>query len=376
MRNFQFIFLLISTLTFASDSFQCDQGQINEAKKNHNPQDIMLSTKDIFQHFYQNTEAYNLPPYEVLKHGELKGFAARYNTLSKGKNSYVVNLAKAQSSQYYIKCNKQSNNSLCATPPSYIWGGMGWYEKKENDKKLLLNLHGNNEYTQKLSQHPGLDCSGFTYAVFSNAKLRVTTDLSKTPSFETADNTPARSYMNLDNNSCFKEIFPQNGAEKVLSIGDIIVWKQHMVIVDNVGNDPFGINHISSEKDCNIKSIKPQAATLTIVNSKGGFDPHSITTLKTYISNSYFNKAHAIAMNNKNLFSGIGMGISKLKISEYFYFSPNRIFPLALSWCKAKFAKQDSLPDIKIIRHKAFFANEDKPCQCFSREQDIIELKP
>ena len=202
------------------------------------------------------------------------------NPRSKGKNSYVSNLTLAQYSQYYIDCKRNPKSTLCLNPPSYLWGGMGWYERRD-EHTLMLNLHGNDPLTTKLSKsHPGLDCSGFTYAVFANAKLRVTTDLHLNPSFETADNTPARSYMALDDKSCFREIPYGKNPSAELRHGDLLVWKTHMLIIDTLGEDPFGINHISGIADCSIDKIKPEQATLTIFNSKGGFTPHQADVIK------------------------------------------------------------------------------------------------
>lgn len=339
------------------------------------PQSIVHSANLILQHFYQNPEAHQLPPYEFLTHGELKGFATVYNSKSKGKNSYVANLGLARSSQYYINCQNAPIPKLCDTPPSYVWGGMGWYERNTNGE-FILNLHGNDKLTSDLTKHPGLDCSGFTYAVYSHAKLRVTTDLSKTPSFETADNTPARSYMVLDEKSCFKEVIPEINQKQYILPGDIIVWKTHIIIVNDAGDDPFGINHIQKIKDCNIQKINPEQATLTFFNSKGGFARHSDETVKTYFKNSFFAKSHKILRKNPGLVTGIGMGISKQYIKEFFYTSPKTFFDLAINQCKAKFVKSNSLVATKIIRHRALFNDGLIPCSCLTTEKDFLKLHP
>lgn len=375
--------LILTALFFTFTQAQtpklnCDAGQIENSTKTHSSQIVMQSIQEIFSHFYQNAEAYSLPPYQLLKHGEMQGYATVANPKSKGKNSFVTNLELAQNSQYYVDCKNPNNNTLCQNPPTYTWGGMGWYER--NDKnQFFLNLHGNDEMTSQLSKgHPGLDCSGFTYAVFSNAKLRVTMDLNLTPSFETADNTPARSYMNFDAKSCFKELPTSKKPENSLMPGDIIVWKTHMLLVDATGKDPFGINHIASSSGCNIANVRPENATMTIVNSKGGFNPHDKEILLKYGKNSYFNQAHKayLDLTSKNASTGIGIGISREFIKEFYYTSPDTFFSLAINFCKAKFTKKTTLPNVKIIRHKAFFPKTKAPCECFARQQDYLELRP
>lgn len=373
---FLFILLLKSHLVLAETTSQlCDRNQLELSQKKLHENSVIQSAEKIFQHFYQNSEAYNLPPYEFFKHGELKGFGMVENPISKGKNSFIKDLSLAQSSQYYIDCKAYPTLPICLTPPSYIWGGMGWYEKNQKEE-LLFNLHGNNALTTSLAQHPGLDCSGFTYAVFNNAKLRVTNDLTLTPSFETADNTPARSYMNLDEKSCFNEIMYSPKMNDQLKSGDVIVWKTHIILIDTVGSDPFGISHIKRRKDCTIDKIKPDASTMIILNSKGGISKLSSKVVTTYKINSYFNKSHRLLTKNPNLTTGVGIGISKQYLKEFFYTSPKIFFDLALNACKAQFQKVKSLDDVKLIRHKAFYHDQTAPCACFSREQDVIELRP
>jgi hypothetical protein len=360
----------------AQSQLSCDSEQIKNSKLSHSPEIIIKSVQEIFDHFYQTPEAFYKVPYEFLSQGELQGYKTQRNDISDGLNAYVDNLQLAQNSQYYINCKDDSKPSICQNPPSYTWGGMGWYER-DSENKLSLNLHGNDEMTTKLSKgRPGLDCSGFTYAVFSNAKLRVTTDLNLTPSFKTADNTPARSYMNLDDKSCFREINFGKHPQRDLQQGDIITWKTHMVILDTIGKDPFGIGHIASIGDCRVAKIKPENSTLTFFNSKGGFEPHKRATLRTYGINYYFNEAHKAYMKQLKKFSKIGIGISKQNAKEFFYTSPQTFFSLAINFCKAKFTNVSNLDQVKIIRHKAFYQDEKAPCECFAREQDYLELRP
>lgn len=379
MNNIILVAFICSCFTlqfsFAQNSLICDRHQTEYSQKKLNPEMVIQSAAEIFQHFYQNPQAMDLPPYEFLKHGELKGFGSVENLKSKGKNSFVTNLKLAQNSQYYLNCKHAPLPSICQTPPSYIWGGMGWYEKNPNGD-FILNLHSNDQMTNRLAKHPGLDCSGFIYAVYANAKLRVTTDLNLTPSFDTADNTPARSYMDLGEKSCFREVVYSKQPDLELSPGDIIAWKTHMLILNSIGSDPLGINHITDSRQCTIANIKPEMATMTVLNSKGGFGKHSLKTISTYSKNSYFKKSNQTLINFPRLSTGIGMGISKQYVKEFFYTSPKTFFDIAINFCKAKFNKVNSLKDVKLIRHKAFFNDQSAPCACYSREQDYLELQP
>lgn len=371
------LFIMLS-IQNAKSSSACDSYQTEQTLKDHSAEILKHSMEQIFNHFYQNTKAYTKSPYEFLIHGELKGYKTRNNPKSKGKNSFVNNLRLAQKSQYYLKCSGNNKDLLCQTPPSYLWGGMGWYDRNEKGE-FFLNLHGNDELTTKLSGHPGLDCSGLAYAIFSNAKLRVTSDLTRNPSFETADNTPARSYKETEApTSCFKNITQDFASIYDLLPGDVIVWKKHMLLVDSVGSDPFGINHIQEITKCDIKNIKPENASMIVVNSKGSMERrHSYEISKKYISNTYFKNSQNLILKNPNLITGVGMGISKQYLKEFYYTSPEQIFNLAIHLCQLKFNKNATYTgDAMIIRHKAFFPKEERVCGCFAREQDLLVLKP
>lgn len=374
--SFIIIFFFSFQKSLASPS--CDLTQTAESRMEHSTIVLSTSMEQIFNHFYQDKNAFKKPPFDFLKRGELKGFKTTPNSKSKGNNSYIENLSLAQKSQYYISCDGRRKNPLCNNPPSYLWGGMGWYTR--NDKgELILDLHGNDELTMSLSRHPGLDCSGLTYAIYSNANLRVTTDLSKNPSFETADNTPARSYMNTSSaDSCFKDITTSILAPQELQTGDIIVWKRHMIMVESVGLNPFGTNHILKSSQCNIKNIDPTKSTLVVVNSKGSMEKvHSMEVSRLYNQNPFFYKYQKYFSNNPKMITGVGIGISKQKIRDFFYSAPEQIFNLALYYCEKKFQKNVSYNgDAYIIRHKAFFPSEEKPCGCFSRELDHLALRP
>lgn len=389
-------------------------------------EDVVSAAHEIMNTFYQNPRAAAIAPYETLKRGELKGYDRTRNEISKGSNSYVVDLAAARASQYYIRCagpgaGKRTCDKLCETPPSYIWGGMGWYEPAPG--KISFNVFSNFEHTRKISKHPGLDCSGLLYAVFARAGLRVTRDLTKTPSADTADNTPARTYLNTENPlSCFTEI-----AESSVRPGDIIPWKSHILMVDTLGADPFGVSAAKSELDCSIEKLDPSKATMVVYNSKGSFDFPAEGTETPFLKNAYYRKGfmqHILmynryieAMKRKNpsfpgttvdsqrfnavkglltmselnkiyrtvekgdlQLTGVGVGISRMKLAEFVIGSPSVMFELMQRACLEKVGKvlapkgEPMTKLVKVARHVATFPNARPPCECLAPDEQRVEL--
>jgi len=417
----------------------CSQEQIEKATaafqaKHFSGQKIRAASDLVMDTFYQNPRASKLPPYEVLKLGEMKGYDRKRNEISKGSNSFVVDLKEAQKSQYYIQCpagsvktamNERSCNSLCEVPPSYIWGGMGLYAVTDPAKGIELDLFRNFDHTNSISKHPGMDCSGLVYSIFATAGLRVNKDLNKTHTAEVADNTPARSYLVTDTpESCFTEVQP---LKKEIQPGDLITWKTHILLVDEVGKDPFGIEHIRKAEDCGFRNIKPDKATLIAMNSKGGFDFANELVEQDYLVNTYYAAGvyQHILMHNrfvdqqksKNpqftgakideqrflrvksrlsgevvseiekrveagdlMLTGVGVGTSKMKFGEMMIAGPQPLFDLAIRACRAKFnsASPSKSPEpafipAKVVRHLA--AVGKAPCECISRNTEMIHLR-
>lgn len=386
---------------------------------------IKAASDQLMNSFYGNPQASSLPPYEVLKRGELKGYDRRRNEVSKGMNAFVETLIEARRSQYYIQCpgdSKRRNQcrDRCDVPPAYIWGGMGWYESNPQGG-IVYNPFQNFEHTNQLTGLPGLDCSGLVHSIYSLVGLRVNRDLKKKVDAEAADNTPARTYLNTDtDSSCFTEI-PPLAAE--LRLGDLIAWRTHILLVDSIGPDPFGINSIQKAEDCKIKNLRPSQATLIGMNSKGGFDfpaaeveaeflentdyaqalfqkmlmhnqfaatqklqgkgllvqpfdGERLMKVRQFISDAKATQIERLVLEQNLQLTGVGVGISKMKYGELMLSAPQPLFGLSLRACRAKFAiREATVADTnraKVVRH---LASEGRaPCACLSAEKEKIIL--
>lgn len=336
------------------------------------------AAQTIMNTFYQNCEAAAQAPYDVEKLGDLRGYVSLRNDVTKGTNSRVQDLAVARDSQYYVKCDgrqrpRKNCRDLCGAPPTYLWGGMGTYQKTK--KGITLDVFHNTEPTQTLAGHPGLDCSGFIHTVFALAGLRVRPD--QAPSAETADSITARTFMNQPG-GCFKDTSLDQ-----IRPGDLIAWTTHIVMVDSVGEDPFGLKAVSKIEDCTFENLKPDRFGLVVINSKGGTDSIS-DEVKALDAKNPALKRKLQAVEAKK--TGVGIGISKLRWADLAAVSPNSVMELALAACFAKFGKD--LPPgkslnqkpwretINVVRHRLTEgdADIDPADPCLARKDETISL--
>lgn len=361
---------------------------------------ILAAGHELMNVFYQNPKASSLPPYDTLERGEMRGYSRHRNERSAGSNSYVVDFEKAMASQYYVNCSAKAAKdctSVCSAPPTYVWGGMGWYEEtrdKSGKARTRYSIFANHADTNSLSKHAGLDCSGLMFAVFANAGLRVSPDRSKPLTADVADNTPARSYLNTDSpESCFTEVPPARKFR--IQKGDLIVWRKHMAMVDELGKDPFGLANARTAEDCTIEKIDPKKFTLVIYNSKGGQDLPSDEDAARYEANPYYREGLAELKRMKERFdceqgtkkdctevdpkkpqlTGVGVGISRMPFRDFVLGAPGPTLDLVRRLCLAKVGAPlpDGEPLTKVVRH---LASSDKPvpCGCYGLPSEKLVL--
>jgi len=317
--------------------------------------DILINT------FYQNCDASKLPPYDILQRGEMQGYKLEKHPWNGGSASKIVDKDAAKNSQYYVNCQekaKEGCKNLCDTPPTYIWGGKGKYSKEGE-----VDIFENENSIEKIAKHPGIDCSGFVNAIFAMSGLKVRTDM-KTR--EVAAKTPARWFMN--ESTCFERV--DAGSE--LKPGDVIAWKKHIVMVDKVTPDPFGIDHIKSHKDCKSKNIDPLKIKLVVSNSLGGINDENKD--KKFDSSDLFGD-ETVKSTNVPL-TGVGIGVSKVPLGHLAMKYPSQIMELAKTACLAKFGKSGKRSKIQVTRHK-LAGKKDMPNShaCLEKMEDRVKVK-
>lgn len=111
----------------------------------------------------------------------------------------------------------------------------------------------------------GIDCSGLIGTIVARAGLR----LAPGKTFKAIHVQALSSYMFHDpkNNglSCF-DVQTIN-ANNRLKAGDVIAVPGHVVLVDSVGADPFGVRDISSLNDCRLEKMDPTKFDFVVIQS-------------------------------------------------------------------------------------------------------------
>ncbi len=146
------------------------------------------------------------------------------------------------------------------------------------DRPLIYDYGGKPYATEELSStldfftdsgsgspELGTDCSGFIYTSLAAAGLKLKVD--GRLKAVTVSGIAARMLMDPQKNglSCLEPVSIQRHVS--LQPGDILASTGHVVMVDTVGPDPFGINSINSITQCVANRLDPDKFDFTIIQS-------------------------------------------------------------------------------------------------------------
>lgn len=187
---------------------------------------------------YQSCDAIKKDPYTYIAtiDDDLS-----YQSARNGSHPYRIRTIPRSSEQrvirdhYYLDKNGPLNNrcmDMRPTPPIYTYGG--WPKVNKNNINMFsVHNPGGMPYT-------GLDCSSFINTALSAAGLAVK------PYGTLASNAlTSTDYARLsDRNSCFAS--PKFSGSNTIKSGDILAWSGHVIMIDKVGTDPFGLEKIRS----------------------------------------------------------------------------------------------------------------------------------
>ncbi len=235
-----------------------------------NPRDGALKSMAVL---YQNCDALNAPPLSL--DFNLKGVrpdprpdqvhidvpSERFNEVNNPKafvekHPYIKNLDPAAGCV-----------DLRSKPPVYDFGGVPFFDVGKNQ----LNLHRDAGTGGK--DVIGVDCSAFVAASLMAAGFKLSTnpvDLSP-QQFDFFDSGQfMRAPTGRENKArgrmdCLEPI--SIDAKETLRAGDVIAWKGHVVMVDEVGADPLAIEKAKTLEECEKLSV--QNFNFTVIQSTG-----------------------------------------------------------------------------------------------------------
>lgn len=233
----------------------------------------------------------------------------------------IENLASLVKTDYYIHNQSLAKNTcfdVRKDPPIYNFGGKPYTTSK---KPTVLDM-----FTHVNTGGPtlGIDCSGYVFTALAIAGLKMDPDPAKPLKPDQVWGIPSGAFKEPQSNNlrCLAKIV----VSKTNSIqpGDIIAIDGHVLMVDSIGEDPFGLRKIASVGDCNSSKIKA-----------ANFD---------------FVLAQSSPVKN-------GIGIDLIQAADYLGTSGtvhDGLIAYASAACRAKFGAAPNLSSSKlsIVRHK------------------------
>lgn len=238
---------------------------------------------------------------------------------SGGLTREISSLSSVRKTHYYLNQVEQKEGSACHaimnSPLIYDFGGKPF--ASSNNSRLLDFFTNGGSGTKVL----GMDCSGYVFSALAAGGLKLDPDTEMKAVHVT--NIPARRYMKPEEGmKCFDHVKMTNTSG--LKAGDIAASTGHIIMVDEVGSDPFALAGIRSADEC---------TTSNIDSAKFNF----------IISQSSPSKG--------------GIGINRMQARDYFKETAtyrNGFIQFAVAACKAKFGASTTpkVSTLALVRHK------------------------
>lgn len=293
-------------------------------KVNYKPEVSGLATSEISLHSgvnrvmataYQSCRAVDLPAMDSGT-AAVDGITrlAQNHPDGVGGKRVISNLKAVQNTHYYIRgiATESSCVKVRDNPMIYDYGG----EPSITDSTLNFFKDAGTG-TKAL----GIDCSAFVSSAIAVSGYRYKPNLANKPIYTRQTSTK---FISAENSgfTCFENV-TVTPKQSILS-GDIVGVNGHVVIVDRIGHDPFGLTSINKVSDC---------ANLNYKN---------------------FDIDVAQSSPSKN-----GIGINKFKLSDYLDETTKMrvaFVDMAEQSCLAKFQNKNLKPKNSawgFLRHKA-----------------------
>ncbi len=215
------------------EALTAPKGKIFSAK-------IAKGVEMVFSTAYQSCRTLDLP---AMDHGTTAVVGiSRVGTHPDGVGGKreITNLAAVQNTHYYLRglaseaqCAPVKNNPLI-----YDYGG---------EPAIAGNTINFQKNAGTGTGALGVDCSSYVSSTIAVAGLRYKPGLDNKPIFIRQTSTKFIDAVQ-SGFSCFENITVD--AKSSIATGDIVGVKGHVVIVDSLGPDPFGLQLLNSVNDC------------------------------------------------------------------------------------------------------------------------------
>lgn len=167
-----------------------------------------------------------------------------------GSKRIISNLTSLLTTHpYYKNVNNYGSGCLKGSsyPMIYDYGGKPYAAVGSSTVNLFKNAGGGTSVL-------GIDCSGYVYTALATAGLRLKPGTNMKASG--VSGISSTMYVEPEKNgmSCLQKITltPQTN----LKAGDIVAVPGHVLMIDSVGSDPFGLNGAKTVDDCTKLDVK------------------------------------------------------------------------------------------------------------------------
>ena len=225
--------------------------------KNEDYPEIYGSRK-VFATAYQGCSALDLDPMDDST-PNLKGITIIGTHPAGGYLRSITDLQSAYKTHYYVSHQQPDSKcqDLSRTPLIYDFGGKPY--ATANDQSTLNFFRDAGSGTSVL----GVDCGGYVFSALmaGGLRLRANVPIKAVHIYDISANMNPASY----GYSCFNNILVDKDFE--MTAGDIISTPGHILMIDEVGDDPLGIADISRVEDCRDGVIKTDKFNFLISQS-------------------------------------------------------------------------------------------------------------
>ena len=161
-----------------------------------------------------------------------------------GSKRVIEDVEALLATDYYYNGAVQGSNCKDARKFPIIYDYGGRPNTDNGNFNLFLNA------SEELGDMPvlGIDCSGYVYTAIAASGLRASPG--KDPKATLVHGISSRSFLAPESNglTCFAKV--KMGVSGTLKQGDIAAVGGHVLMIDSVGSDPFGILKASSAAQC------------------------------------------------------------------------------------------------------------------------------
>lgn len=217
----------------------------------------IYGSRKVFATAYQGCSALDLPVMNDQSQSLQGVVITGTHSSGGGYKREVSDVGLAYRTHYYI--SKQQPDTKCQdlsrTPLIYDFGGKPYATSLDQSKLDFFKNGGSG--TKEL----GVDCGGYVFSAMMAAGLRLRANEPLKAiqiSYISASANPV-----TNNYNCFDYV-PSNSEVKP---GDIVSTPGHIIMIDEVGADPFGLKNISRIEDCRDGVIKSDNFNFAISQS-------------------------------------------------------------------------------------------------------------